>query len=416
MMKFEFQIFISLQFLQQGIRSYAYKEAPTWILYSEHYSLFFIQLLVAILSFPFNLKFIFRFIPLRSGNTFIISGLFVSGLCFMFITEHVLFIPLLFSSLISMAINDVSVDQLMHDYNSNPTTEKTMNMFSIQNCACVFLSIGNIIGHVLAASIVGYNGSETRLLFYMVYSITALVSLIPLVFIPNNHIAKESLSLKQTTYALYKALTNRQILYPLSWVFLSTALLPDISPILSIWKLENMNIGANIQTIIEFGGELFAFVLLLIFSRHRQKTISSFRYVFLLCQFGLILVYLTDVIVLNFWHKDLLPDIIILIISSIIFASIKLLFSIAFLILSTRLSRSYQHSSIIFGFLLFIGGIGKSMSSLFASLFVHFEINLVYICYFQFTMAAFACFFIGLVPHQIDEIDFTFKQKGLENV
>lgn len=191
---------------------------------------------------------------------------------------------------------------------------------SLQSYSWGMMYIGKMIGTPLAGTIAGEEGQGIRSLCMYVYSLCAGVIAVVSYYVVepvDTSIMSLPFSALITRFftqlkRLIIALLNPRIYKPMLWIFLSSALIPDISVAFEVWKQQELSFGANSQAYITTITDIAGILGTVLYNKYFTNV--SFRKIFLRTQLLLSGFMILDYVLVNKWHRALgIPDIIFLI-------------------------------------------------------------------------------------------------------
>jgi len=306
----------------------------------------------------------------------------------------------------SVALVSLSFTEIISDNLSSNSA------ISVSSLCWLFLNLGMISGKICAAFLLTPDGSGVVQLMGVSYAASASVLLITLIFFGRLITFSSAIPTSPPPSSLrfrdiLRPFLTSRILKPIACIFLSTIIIPDVNKVMSVWKAENSNIGADMQVVIELCGDLLSMVGMIFYSRFLATT--SYRRIFVCTQFGMALVYLCDLVLVKSWHSKVITSDLVFVFSYTLMRSLFLtLYGIGYVQLAAQLTPrrilNAADGKMFYALMLSVANFAGSCSLGFGSFLIEM-VPITDILLARVILGGLAMFLVALVPEFVMEMD-----------
>ncbi|KAJ3080418.1 hypothetical protein HK102_003073, partial [Quaeritorhiza haematococci] len=183
---------------------------------------------------------------------------------------------------------------------------------NLQTFCWILLYVGSITGRPTSGTLTGKSGEGSRDLMKYVYTTSAGLLFLAAIFLTEKP-GNVKWSVKRTIYQIWRlikgVLLNTKVLFPISWIVFSNAIVPDVSSGMAYWKLDVIDIGADVQSYIDTAADLFAMFGLGIYAAYFTRV--PFRTIFAVTQIISATLLISDNVLFYRWNTKIgIPDIV----------------------------------------------------------------------------------------------------------
>ncbi|KAJ3078683.1 hypothetical protein HK102_004317, partial [Quaeritorhiza haematococci] len=239
-------------------------------------------------------------------------------------------------ALMGMAMSDVITDAMVV---KRARLAGQRGGANLQTFCWIMLYVGSLTGRPTAGTINGEEGEGSRTLMKYIYSTSAVLLFVAACFLTEKP-GNVKWSITRTFYQVWRlikgVLFNTKVLLPISWIVFSNAIVPDVSSGMAYWKLDVIDIGADVQSYIDTAADLFAMFGLGLYAAYFQQV--PFRTIFAVTQVFSAVLLISDNVLFYRWNTKIgIPDIVFMLGSDSIYYILSQVQAMPFLIMAAQL-------------------------------------------------------------------------------